>query len=287
MGHAFQQAGPAHPSNYNSDFELMDANYPGQTGVFEKQNHTGFPGWMPAGKYHVLPVISGGDSVSLWAEEYDPTFQPNEQAAKVEITGSFYYLVSVRRRVLGDDLNGNFTPFGIPSEGVLIERVVEGADPWVKVIGRGANASCAGATCNRQQLWQDGDQFNSGEGIFMSILNVDNDHYNIRISKDITPQPDVMLNPWTSPPGNTWETTDIWIDSPVNAYGTFRYGMWNDGTGNLVPRGNGDDPAVQQLALVGKLARNRREARHKYFAKSIHQCLKRESRLRIRRLEQT
>jgi len=35
IGHAFQQAGPAHPSNYNSAFELMDANYPGQTGVFD------------------------------------------------------------------------------------------------------------------------------------------------------------------------------------------------------------------------------------------------------------
>ena len=32
MGHTFQVGGPAHPSNYNNEFELMDSNYPGQTG---------------------------------------------------------------------------------------------------------------------------------------------------------------------------------------------------------------------------------------------------------------
>ena len=51
IGHAFQQGGPGHPSNYSNEFELMDSNYPGQTGVFEKQAHTGFPGWMPGTKY--------------------------------------------------------------------------------------------------------------------------------------------------------------------------------------------------------------------------------------------
>jgi len=48
-------------------------------------------------------------------------------------------------------------------------------------------------------------------------------------------KPEVIINPWTSPPGNTWETTDIWIDSPVNGYGTFRYGTWSDLAGGTVP----------------------------------------------------
>ena len=30
IGHAFQQGGPAHPSNYNNSFELMDRSYPGR-----------------------------------------------------------------------------------------------------------------------------------------------------------------------------------------------------------------------------------------------------------------
>ena len=51
IGHAFQQGGPAHPSNYNSEFELLDSNYPGQSGVYEKQGDVAFPGWLPEAKY--------------------------------------------------------------------------------------------------------------------------------------------------------------------------------------------------------------------------------------------
>ena len=204
IGHTLQEGGPAHPSNYGNEFELMDSNYPGQTGVFEKQDHVAFPGWMPATKYQVFTPSSGGGSAALWAMEYDPTGMPNAQAVKVEITSSFYYLVSVRRRILGDDLNGDFTPFGIPDEGVLIERVSEGSDPWVKVIGRGASSTCAnGTACNRNQLWQEGDDFiSTTDGLFIFIENkAYDDIYFIRVAyEDQSFQPDVMLNPWTSPP---------------------------------------------------------------------------------------
>ena len=43
----------------------------------------------------------------------------------------------------------------------------------------------------------------------------------------------MMIYPWTSPPGDTWETTDIWVDSPVNGYGTYRYGTWASLSGDL------------------------------------------------------
>jgi hypothetical protein len=69
-------------------------------------------------------------------------------------------------------------------------------------------------------------------------------------------KPEVIINPWTSPPGNTWETTDIWIDSPVNGYGTFRYGTWSDLAGGTVPAGNGDDPAIGQVNRVYVRVRN-------------------------------
>jgi hypothetical protein len=36
------------------------------------------------------------------------------------------------------------------------------------------------------------------------------------------------MRPWREAPGETWETTDIWFDSPLNGYGTYRYGYWND-----------------------------------------------------------
>ena len=260
IGHTLQEGGPAHPSNYGNEFELMDSNYPGQTGVFEKQDHTGFPGWMPDTKYQVFTPASGGGSAALWAMEYDPVGMPNAQAARVEITDSFYYLVSVRRRILGDDLNGDFTPFGIPDEGVLIERVSEGSDPWVKVIGRNKTSTCTdGTSCNRNQLWKEGDAFSSPtDGVFISIVKkADDDNYFIRVAyEDQSFQPDVMLFPWTSPPGNTWETTDIWVDSPVNGYNTYRYGTWDDGTGNQVPVGNGDDPVVDQVNRLYARVRN-------------------------------
>lgn len=40
------------------------------------------------------------------------------------------------------------------------------------------------------------------------------------------------------------------MDSPVNGYDTYRYGMWDDLRGSTVPRGNGDNPAV---GLVNRL----------------------------------
>ncbi|MBM4424907.1 MAG: hypothetical protein FJ030_16220 [Chloroflexi bacterium] len=249
VGHAFQQGGPAHPSNYRNSFELMDALYPGQTGVFEKQSHTGFPGWLPSSKYQTFtsscdvgpaPCVGlGGGAAFIWAQEYDPTGKPNVQAVKAYITDNLYYLISVRRRVLGDEL------VPIPDEGVLIERVVEDAPQWVTVQGKGGD---------RNKLWKAGDSFNSvDDGITIAIRNkVDDDNYGVYVTYDrnASLQPDVMLNPWVSPPGESYETTDIWIDSPVNGYGVFRYGMWDDGTGNQVPRGNGDDPAV---GLVNRL----------------------------------
>ncbi|MFQ5857766.1 MAG: hypothetical protein ACE5LU_19345, partial [Anaerolineae bacterium] len=250
IGHAFQQGGPAHPSNYNSEFELMDSNMPGQTGVFEKQSHAGFPGWLPATKYQTFKPAGGGGVANIWAMEYDPSGRPNAQAVKAEITKNLYYLISVRRRVRGDELNPDFTPNGIPDEGVLIERVSEGSNPWVTVKGKGGN---------RNQLWKQGDVYHGGkDGIHIHVLSkIDNDNYSVLVRyNDKANQPDVMLNPWTSPPGNTWETTDIWVDSPVNGYGKYRYGMWKDSAGNQVPRGNGDDPVVGKVNRLYARVRN-------------------------------
>ena len=241
IGHAFQQGGPAHPSNYNNSFELMDRSYPGQTGVFEKQSDQGFPGWMPGGHYfNTVPnpappwappgAAVGGGLVDLRAIEYDPTGAPNYQAARVYITANLYYMLSVRRKVLGDDLRP------IPDEGVLIERVQVGGNPaindcsadspcprWVEVKGPGGNANA---------LWKGVPGVSTtftGDGATISIakkLDTSGDNWELRIGYSQAPQPDVMVSPWRSPPGNAWETTDIWVDSPVNGYGTYRYGTW-------------------------------------------------------------
>jgi hypothetical protein len=251
LGHAFQAGGPAHPSNYNSNFEQMDANYPGQTGLFEKQTSVAF-GWMPDGKYQVITPASGGRQVAIYASEYDPASLPNIQAVKAFLGsgGSAYYLISVRRRVLGDDLNDRFTPNGIPDEGVLIERVTPGGDPQVTVQGKGGD---------RDKLWREGDTFtNASDGLTIAVTKkFDADNYNVAVRYgDQSNKADVGINAWRSPPGNTYETTDIWIDSPVNNYGTFRYGTWPDLMGGTVPKGNGDDPAVGQVNRIYARVRN-------------------------------
>lgn len=276
VGHAFQQAGPAHPSNYNSAFELMDANYPGQTGVFEKESTQGFPGWLPETKYVNFTKSAavgppgagvGGGVADVWAMEHDPAGKPNPQAVRAFITGGLYYLISVRRKVLGDDLNGFFTPNGIPDEGVMIERVVLNGDTSV-------NDCSATDPCyrwvalqpppggNANKLWTCGQTYNnSADGIYITVNCVgatvsDPDRRYVTVRFTGGGQPDVMVVPWRSRPANAWETSDIWVDSPVNGYGTFRYGTWASLYGDSVPRGNGDDPAVGQANRIYARVRN-------------------------------
>src|SRR5713226_5446820 len=64
------------------------------------------------------------------------------------------------------------------------------------------------------------------------------------------------MNSWLQPPGNTYETTDIWVDSPLNGYDSYRYGTWSDLLGGSVPTGNGDDPAVGQVNRLYARVRN-------------------------------
>ncbi len=265
MGHQMQAnpGNPWHPSNYNSDFEQMDAEYPAQSGVFNKQANTAYPGWMPTGKYKLVSPPQGA-SVGLLAEEQPPGLQPDFQAIKAFLTfggPKLYYLVSVRHHVLGDEVATTHGPKGIPDEGVLIERVVEGGDPniddcapngcfrWVNVIGNGGSDT----------LWHSGNTYrNVTDGIFITVrAKLDPDHYLVDVAyADKAGQPDVGLNSWLEPPGNTYETTDIWIDSPLNGYGTYRYPIWSDLLGGTVPSGNGDDPAVGQVNRLYARVRN-------------------------------
>jgi hypothetical protein len=267
MGHQMQAnpGNPWHPSNYNSDFEQMDAEYPAQSGMFNKQANMAYPGWMPAGKYKTVSPPQGG-SAGLLAEERAPNFQPDFQAIKASLTfggTQLYYLISVRHHILGDEVATTHGPNGIPDEGVLIERVVEGGDPnlndcpapqtacprWVMVEGNGGPDA----------LWHVGDTYKSQtDGIFITVrAKPDDDHYLVDVAyADKAGQPDIGINSWLQPPGNSYETTDIWIDSPVNGYDTYRYGMWSDLMGGTVPSGNGDDPAADQVNRLYARVRN-------------------------------
>jgi hypothetical protein len=231
----------------------MDFGYPAQSGVFSKQASQAFPDWLPTGKYKTISPPNGG-SVGLLAEEQPPSLDPDFQAIKAKLTfggRQIYYLISARRATRGDDIQP------IPDQGVLIERVVEGGNPnlddcapdgscprWVELKGKGGDSD---------KLWHKGDTYsNRDDGIFITVRsNPDPDHYVVDVTyTKQADKPDVGINSWLEPPGNTYETTDLWVDSPVNGYGTYRYPSWSDLMGGTVPSGNGDDPGI---GLVNRL----------------------------------
>lgn len=297
FGHAFQVAGPAHPSDYQNEFELMDSNYPGQTGAYQKQDHVAFPGWMPTNHYMTIKnsKSSQTDMTCIRALEYDPASQPNMQVIKVEITADVYYLLSVRNRILGDDLNDDTHPtYGIPTEGLLIERVDESRTDYEELAdGTIVDEKIVDVIYpkneglkNRNQLWRKpitpetsiivdkntvGNSVDAGGDVSSLLTNDDvtfyilpesptnpnKDYYCVRVQYGAgANQPDVSMRPWRESPGNRYETTDIWFDSPLNGYGTYRYGTWNDMWNNPVPRYNGDIPAVGSVNRFYARVRN-------------------------------
>lgn len=267
MGHQMQAnpGNPWHPSNYQSDFEQMDGEYPAQSGMFNKQSNMAYPGWMPGGKYKLVSPPQGA-SVGLLAEERPPVSQADFQAIKASLKfggPQLYYLISVRHHVLGDEVATTHGPNGIPDEGVLIERVVEGGDPNVNDCPAPATACPRWVVVEPNggpdKLWHVGNTYKSTtDGINITVrAKPDDDHYLVDVAyADKSGQPDIGINSWLQPPGNTYETTDIWIDSPINGYDTYRYPMWSDLMGGTVPSGNGDDPAVGQVNRLYARVRN-------------------------------
>jgi len=213
-------------------------------------------------------------------------------------------LATISPLVSPTDCDASATPNGIPDCGVLIERVVEKGDSNIDDVTTG---SCAGgATCPRwvnllgkaavydptrpmNSLWHGGDTYRSStygapsaasDNINIAVSRIgggtaplDPDHYKVTISYgEGGAAPDVGLEGWLQPPGNTYETTDIWIDSPLNGYASppdtdpcsppasngchYRYGIHSDLLGGTVPIGNGDNPAVGQVNRIYARIRN-------------------------------
>jgi len=288
MGHALQAYAGfgdhwtyGHPSNYRNAFELMDSNLPGHVSANLK-TYT-FASWLP--NSHIIDINNTSSTQKpsdmgycLRAIEYDPALYVTPQILRVRITGSVNYLISAHRPVNGDELQP------IPDVGgILIERVVSsGMTQWEdldndgavdgnetldqKVVVRGLAA--AGTAANRNKLWPAGTTFNDStdgriganatDGITIAVTSKPNDDtWCVRVSYGAAAlQPDVGIYPWRQPPGETYETTDIWVDSPLNGYGVYRYGSWNDLSGLPVPRGNGDDPAIGSINRVYARVRN-------------------------------
>jgi hypothetical protein len=92
-------------------------------------------------------------------------------------------------------------------------------------------------------MWPVGSSYtDSDNNVTIKVVSAAADGYKVTITRGVAPKthPDLYITPWLTPPMNTYETTDIWVDSSCNGYGVLRYGTRADGT----VIGSGDDPCV-------------------------------------------
>ena len=90
-----------------TDGRLREARPPSRAGCRKTTTRTSSRTWAArrrAGRPRARPC--GGALVNVRAEERDPLAVPNMQAARAYISGSLYFLISVRERVSGDELDG-------------------------------------------------------------------------------------------------------------------------------------------------------------------------------------
>ena len=260
-----------HPSGYSSGYDQMDSCYPCHDAGFAfigapliGDPRTVFPKWldashvatvpkpvnMPVGQTFVLPPLS---------QKID---NPVVQVVHIPVDSKRAYLVQARQRVGNDALQAR-TPLGILSEGIQIVFIDQDAQFPMKECIRNPNAGCqSGDGINPNdwpfQLWTVGDVFQDpAQKIKVAIIGQVTGGYEVNVTREVPPtHPDLFVSPWLTPPGNTYETVDIWIDSSCNGYedqgGALRYGRRADGT----VIGNGDDPCANHANRLYAKIRN-------------------------------
>ncbi len=243
-----------HPSGYASGYDLMDSCYPchqssyGLLGAPDVTDaRTVFPGWLnsnhvatvpipttsPTGQTFVLPPLSQNISTATI------------QAVKIPIDANRAYWVDARSRLNSDAIQER-TPQGIFSEGVQIQYTDENAQFPVTVCRPKETPACTNADTDPPNwpyfMWGPGETFNDTENaIKVEVVKAVTGGWEVTITRDVPPgHPDLFITPWLTPPENTYETVDIWVDSVCNGYGVLRYGKRADGT----VIGNGDDPCI-------------------------------------------
>jgi hypothetical protein len=279
-----------HPSGYSSGYDLMDSCYPcseSAYGLSGRPRVSGprpvFPGsapesnWLPDAKAVTVDAPTSGRTVVLAPLSTDPGATPAAQWVRVPVAGGRYYVVEARRRTGVDSLN--VAP-GIWDEGVHILEVDESRNPPVRPVDScdttvaggcvRADGDARASQCNppgfpRRRgdkpdfcwpypLWHAGDTFNDNANNVQIRVDGDvGDGMSVTVARGpIVRRPDVLLIPWLTPPLNTWETVDIWVDSSCNGYGRFSHGRHADGT----PHGNGDDLCVDHENRLHARIRN-------------------------------
>ncbi len=259
-----------------------------------------FPGWVPHDKVVTVeaPVSgSSGETVVLAPLSEYPANTTAAQAIKIPLSPGNYYLVEARTRMHADAV---LFMQGIWDEGVHIMKVEESrtvlnenGDPVpIPVVGidwcdtylpdkcirsktdpRYGNCWIAGRRqrgdvpdyCWPYPLWHPGDRFvDTANNIEIRVDDIQlQNGYSVTVTRGVTTgHPDILIVPWLTPPMNTWETVDIWVDSSCNGYedtvgvSGLRYGRRGDGT----VIGNGDDPCANHENRIYATIRNAGDA---------------------------
>lgn len=277
-----------HPSGYASGYDLMDSCYPCDTGAYSRLggglaegSELVFGGWLKAINVVTVGAPPGRTVVLTPLEENFAKAPGASQAIKVPIAKGKYYLVEARSpKLLADALQNNgVTPRGIYDTGVKIVEIDESATPpetpinaCDTVVAKGCvyhadpskpgydprAATCSAATrpayCWPFDLWHVGNTFtDTAEGIKIKVNSAVGDGFAVTVTRGVAPgHPDLFIVPWLTPPMNTYETVDIWVDSSCNGYESdvgpkgLLYGRRADGT----VIGNGDDPCANHQNRV-------------------------------------
>ncbi len=281
-----------HPSGYGSGYDLMDSCYPCGAGAFSllgpplnNSVRSVFPGWLPASKVVTVerPPSPSGVTVVLAPLSQDASTTPSPQVIKIPIANGIYYLVEARRRLGIDALDLGRETGGIWDEGIKIQKIEETRNWPVTNIDacdtlepggcvRDNSRDPRGAACLAEPvaarpaycwpylLWHPGQMFADPDNAIQIRVDAEiGTGYAVTVLRgNVVGRPDLFIAPWLTPPMNTWETTDIWVDSSCNGYerdvgaAGLRYGRRADGT--VV--GNGDDPCIGHTNRVYAHVRN-------------------------------
>jgi hypothetical protein len=264
-----------HPSQYASGYDQMDSCYPCHAGAYSllsapivNGTELVFGGWLNAQNVVVVNAPSPGTTVVLTPLEQSFTTTQANQAIKVPIAKGLYYLVEARQPIISDSLqNSGAGPRGIYDTGVHILKVNETGNPPVTPINSCDTTVPAGciysqsdsriSTCNATtrpaycwpfDLWHVGDTFkDTTNAIEIKVNSAVGDGFEVTVTRGVAPgHAQLFIVPWLTPPMNTYETVDIWVDSSCNGYESvvgpkgLLYGRRADGT----VIGNGDDPCA-------------------------------------------
>ncbi len=288
LGHAIShklEGHMGHPAGYISNYELMDSGYPCSPGSYTRASSAilgesmpaWFQGWIPDERYLILSPPAGTTEV-LAPVESDPDATTAPMGIKVELADGTFYMLECRTDQ-DPALRGCF------DGGVVIHQAKpEGAYSSTDrklVVRHEVPAGWPEDPRGPEALGVWRAHFVTGDAYPDVFTDTDND-VQISISPKLadgscpvtvtygpgstaSPAPDVGILPWETPPMNTWETVDLWIDSSCNGYEAddpsdttrLKYKRRMDGT----VIGNGDDPCLDH--------ENRMYARIKNFGTAV------------------